>query len=490
MAIKNVAIAPIVGELQRNNLLPAIVFRTSRVQCDTDVERAAKNRKLHIDRPRQNELKAEIERIATNYETDIELIKSHPHYASLVTTAIGAHHAGQLLTWRLVLEELMSAGLLKVLVATGTVAAGVDFPARTVVVTAHSRRGADGYEDLTSAELQQMSGRAGRRGKDTVGFCMSAPSLFCDARTVAKIASRPPAPLRSAYYPAPSTVLNLLRYRNVDDLRFTVQRSLASFTDKKAAAELREESLKINENLEAEMSADVSLEKDQKDPNQKKSNSQKGKQKKARRLIRKAEELESQQNILLERALTGLNNLGYLDGASLSDKGYFAAQLCTSMVIELAEILEAGLFDNLGPDKLAILVGSICGDSYRKYLQTEKTHLDEKTIQTLEEIIAKVAAEKMPGVLEDRQVLQDCATTIAGWMDAEDWIAFRSLLTLTGVAEGDAARLISQTADHLNQLARLSESHPEIAKTALIAKMKLLRPPLSDNLVLVQNPTT
>ncbi len=481
MAIKNVAIAPIVGELQRNNLLPAIVFRTSRVQCDTDVERAAKNRKLHMERPRQNELKAEIEKIARNYETDIELIKSHPQYASLVTTGLGAHHAGQLLTWRLVLEELMSAGLLKVLIATGTVAAGVDFPARTVVVTAHSRRGADGYEDLTSAELQQMSGRAGRRGKDTVGFCLSAPSLFCDARTVAQISSRPPAPLRSAYYPAPSTVLNLLRYRNVDDLRFTVQRSLASFTDKKAARELRNESQEIQASVEAQGNPDSE------EPN---SNLQKGKLKKARRLIRKAEELEEQQNNLLERALTGLGNLGYLDGASLSEKGYYAAQLCTSMVVELAEILEAGLFSNLGPDKLAILVGSICGDSYRKYLQTEKIHLDEETIKTLEGIIAKVAAEKMPGVSEDRQVLQDCATTIAGWMDAEDWLAFRSLLTLTGVAEGDAARLISQTADHLNQLARLSETHPEIARTALIAKMKLLRPPLSDNLVLVQNPTS
>jgi ATP-dependent RNA helicase HelY len=46
--------------------------------------------------------------------------------------AVGSHHSGQLPAWKLVLETLMSEGLLDAIFATSTVAAGVDFPARTV----------------------------------------------------------------------------------------------------------------------------------------------------------------------------------------------------------------------------------------------------------------------------------------------------------------------------------------------------------------------
>ncbi|MCB0360274.1 MAG: hypothetical protein KDD44_11585, partial [Bdellovibrionales bacterium] len=152
----DVHIAQIVAELSRHNLLPAIVFRTSRNQCDVDAQRAATNRRMRLPIMQQRSLRAAVHEIIERYDMDRELITTHPQYNALVSTAIGAHHAGQLLMWRLLLEELMAAGQLKVLVATGTVAAGVDFPARTVIITAHSRRGAEGYRTLTSAEFQQM----------------------------------------------------------------------------------------------------------------------------------------------------------------------------------------------------------------------------------------------------------------------------------------------------------------------------------------------
>jgi len=470
VAIRNVSLAPIVRELEKNNLLPAIVFRTARVQCDTDVEKAAANRKLQIPSSRQTELRQAVESIAKRYDTDIDLIRSHPHYSSLVKTAIGAHHAGQLLTWRLVLEELMSAGLLRVLVATGTVAAGVDFPARTVVVTAHSRRGSEGYENLTSAELQQMSGRAGRRGKDTVGFCLVAPSMFCDGRVVSETARKPPAPLESAYFPSASTVLNLMRYRNVDDLRYTVDRSLASFSDRKQAVIVREESEHLASGID-----ECGLPADQ----------VKKRRKKVSRMERKASELESRQMDTLERALSGLGDLGYLDGSSLSEKGYWAAQLCTSMVIELGEMIQEGLFDGCGGEEMAVMIGSVSGDSYRRYLSVSSNLIAQEKVNLLKEIVTRVRSAQLPGTSDSREYVEDCASTISTWLKAEDWQEFRGLLNLAGVAEGDAARLISQTADHLNQLSRLSESHPELAKEAFYGKMKLLRPPISEALALV-----
>jgi hypothetical protein len=69
------------------------------------------------------------------------------------------------------------------------------------------------------------------------------------------------------------------------------------------------------------------------------------------------------------------------------------------------------------------------------------------------------------------------------WLDAEDWTSFSGLLRLGGVAEGDAARLIMQTAEHLGQMARLKDTHPDLAAQCLEGRKRLLKPPLSDAVV-------
>jgi len=70
-------------------------------------------------------------------------------------------------------------------------------------------------------------------------------------------------------------------------------------------------------------------------------------------------------------------------------------------------------------------------------------------------------------------------------MNTGSWSDFRTLLNLGGVAEGDAARLISQTADQLNQVSHLQDSHPKIARLAMEARDRLLRPPLTETLATV-----
>src|SRR5205807_8492853 len=94
--------------------------------------------------------------------------------------------------WKLVIEKMMSAGLLDAIFATATVAAGVDFAARSVVITAADRRGNRGWESLTASELQQMTGRAGRRGKDWGGFDIAAPSAHQHPNGIAELLSSPP----------------------------------------------------------------------------------------------------------------------------------------------------------------------------------------------------------------------------------------------------------------------------------------------------------
>ncbi|KAK4771826.1 hypothetical protein SAY86_013601 [Trapa natans] len=60
-------------------------------------------------------------------------------------------------------------GLVKVVFATETLAAGINIPARTVVIASLSERSSSGRISLTPNELLQMAGRAGRRGIDERG---------------------------------------------------------------------------------------------------------------------------------------------------------------------------------------------------------------------------------------------------------------------------------------------------------------------------------
>src|SRR5207237_4393462 len=84
-------------------------------------------------------------------------IRKHRHTDTVVRGGVAAHHAGHLPAWKLAIEKLMSAGLLDAIFATATVAAGVDFPARTVVLTNIDARTGRGWRMLSASELQQTT---------------------------------------------------------------------------------------------------------------------------------------------------------------------------------------------------------------------------------------------------------------------------------------------------------------------------------------------
>jgi ATP-dependent RNA helicase HelY len=463
----------ILRELERDNLLPAILFRTARKQCDADVEALARNEQALLNSEQQLRLQDEIQKIINKYGFEPDFIRSYPQYQALTLTGIGAHHAGQLLIWRLLLEELMSRGMLRMMIATGTVAAGVDFPARTAVVTAHSRRGSEGFSVLSSSEFQQMAGRAGRRGKDAVGVCVITPSKFSDARVLLEVSKRPPEPLRSAYFAAPSTVLNLLKYRNVDDLQYTVERSLGSFLDRNAASRLREQALGEQEQIEQDLTL--------------KGERRKKAEKRVRRTLRDADELEKKQEVSLALSLDGLRALGYVEGGSLTEKGAWAAELCTSLVLELGESIASGLFDDCAMFELVGLIGSISGDPHRPYFRLKQNPIAPERYKALDDIVTRIRESyKGPGVSSEVAVLPDAALTVITWMDSESWNEFSGLLRLSGVADGDVSRLVGQTADHLNQLTRLEKTHPVLAQSAKVARSRLLRPPFSETLLVEQ----
>lgn len=99
-----------------------------------------------------------------------EKTKISDDLASFVSDGAAFHHAGLATIHRRIVEDSFKAGRIKVIAATPTLAAGVNLPARTVVVGSY-RRFVPGYGMLPISilEYKQMSGRAGRPQYDEYG---------------------------------------------------------------------------------------------------------------------------------------------------------------------------------------------------------------------------------------------------------------------------------------------------------------------------------
>jgi ATP-dependent RNA helicase HelY len=214
----------LIGALRRYDLLPAIVFLPTRRKCDEAASEVAGDRSQKTDPERQKRR----EQIFLEYAAQNPEIARHKHQKILVNSGIASHHAGHIPAWKLLVEKMMSAGLLNAIFATSTVAAGVDFPARTVVVTNADTRGNDGWRPLYASELQQMTGRAGRRGKDNVGFCVLVPGQFQNPKKIAELLRSKPDPLESRFRATYTSLLNLLdAFGTFEQVREIAQKSFA-----------------------------------------------------------------------------------------------------------------------------------------------------------------------------------------------------------------------------------------------------------------------
>lgn len=91
---------------------------------------------------------------------DSEMIR--PHLFLALKRGIAVHHAGMNRRYRQVVEILFRKGYLTAVIATGTLALGINMPCKTVAFIGDSTY-------LTTLNYRQGAGRAGRRGFDLLG---------------------------------------------------------------------------------------------------------------------------------------------------------------------------------------------------------------------------------------------------------------------------------------------------------------------------------
>ncbi len=221
--------------LRGAHLLPAIIFWPTRRACD---EAVAGLRELRL--PRAHERAEAYHELAREYP----LLETHPFRQTLIQAGVAPHHAGHLMAWRIVVEELLRAGLLSVVFATTTLAAGLDVPARTVVLPDLAVWDTEGPRAMSALEFHQMVGRAGRRGKDRVGFVLLLPEDQQALATAQTLMASAAEPLHSAFHVTYGQILALLG-------RFELYEAQGFWAKTFAAYEQRTTILALQRQLEA-----------------------------------------------------------------------------------------------------------------------------------------------------------------------------------------------------------------------------------------------
>ena len=220
---KKTYVKQIIQNLADNDMLPAIYFTFSRKKCDEQMEKCSG---LGLNtRKEQEEIKAFIE----------EFIAENPHlygnkHIEYLIQGVASHHAGLLPAWKNLVEKLFQKGLIKVVFATETLAAGINMPARSTVISSTSKRTDSGHRMLTANEFLQMSGRAGRRGMDEVGYVTVVGTPFQTPEEVAELVLSDSNPLESKFSPSYSMVLNLLQRFNLEESKELILKSFGYYS--------------------------------------------------------------------------------------------------------------------------------------------------------------------------------------------------------------------------------------------------------------------
>ncbi len=144
----------------------ALVFAGTRKNSVSLAKRAATNAKALISRP----MKRSLTRIAEQILSTGERTRISELLAGLVNNGTAFHHAGLGGRHRKMIEDAFRDGKIKVIVATPTLAFGVNLPARMVVIHDYRRwEPGYGYYPIAVLDYKQMAGRAGRPKYDKIG---------------------------------------------------------------------------------------------------------------------------------------------------------------------------------------------------------------------------------------------------------------------------------------------------------------------------------
>jgi ATP-dependent RNA helicase HelY len=240
----------VVQRLEREGLLPAITFIFSRVGCEAAVGQLLRDGVRLIPEVEGDRIRRTVEeRVSLLADEDLGVL-GYWDFVDGLTRGFAAHHAGMLPTFREIVEELFTAGRIRAVFATETLALGINMPARTVVIEKLVKFNGETHADITPAEYTQLTGRAGRRGIDIEGHALVQWNRGMDPLAVAGLASTRTYPLRSSFRPTYNMAVNLVAQVGRETAREILETSFAQFQADRAVVGMARAVRKNEEGLE------------------------------------------------------------------------------------------------------------------------------------------------------------------------------------------------------------------------------------------------
>jgi ATP-dependent RNA helicase HelY len=430
--------------LERDDLLPVIVFIFSRAACDDAVHQLRRDG-LIFTTP---EDRREIERIAESrieeFSADDLQALEYADFLDALRRGITMHHAGMVPAFREIVEACFERNLLAVVFATETLALGVNMPARSVALERFTKYSDAGRQFLTSAEYAQMTGRAGRRGLDDEGHAVVVFASDLELHDVGRVALAPPADLHSSFRPTYNFTANLVNHFDRETALDVVRRSFAQFeSDRRPSS--------------------------------------------SRRSL--TDQMVARHHVLEE--------LGYAVGWTLTPEGQLLRAIYHECDLLIAESLAAGVFEDLEPAELAGLLSCFVYETRRstrathaaRHVSTKKKRVHHDRLgqerrasisERLGEITVLAATVRE---VEDRYHVPHFkepdghfATVVAAWARG---VSLATVLDLADAelgqtSPGDFVRNAKQVADLCEQLARL-DALSTVAAVAREARDAVLR---------------
>jgi len=409
----------IIEALSDRDMLPAIVFIFSRAACD-DAVRQCLDDGLRLTTPAErNEIRQRCE-VRTEGLPDDELrVLGYGQWIAGLEAGVAPHHAGMIPAFREAVEECFTAGLLQVVFATETLSLGINMPARTVVIERLTKMRQHGRAGLTSGEYAQLTGRAGRRGLDSVGHAVVVWSPSVSVTELATLATSPAPELTSSFRASYNLAVNLVRRYAKDQAYEILDRSFAQFvsTDHHHALSRR-----------------------------------------------------------MDRALRLLERRGHVDLEAwrLTASGALLAHIYHESDLLVAEALAGGLFDGLDPAGLAAVV-SACTYEVRAGRWHPEPRPPKDVAPRLHALVA--LGERLRSDEEEARLERTRAPELGFAEVAWRWARGERLarvLERAELAPGDFVRNAKQLVDLLHQLGSVAPD-PATASTARRAADALQR---------------
>jgi superfamily II RNA helicase len=517
----------VIQELFSKGMLPAIFFVFSRKGCDSAAQQCAHLQLLSAEESKQ---------LSKLIDEAIQLdshkhIKNHPQL-DLLRKGIASHHAGLLPQWKALIEDLFLQGYIKVVFSTETLAAGINMPARSTVISSISKISDDGHRLLRPSEFMQMSGRAGRRGMDEAGYVITIKNNYQTAGEAALLASSKPEDIESHFSSSYEMVLNLLQNHKLDEIKNLLSKSFGQALADKTLQPLKNELLRLErgvkeqqsplcpgeigdlnyyKNLQAKLD-EIRLKKKQLEkqmsegvdeleehlqmltseaqhypcngcPKQKPCSKQMVKVKRYRKQIKELEQLIKQRESIywenFEKIVELLKEKNYLDkDFNPTEIGKICASIRADNSFLITEILCSGILEKLQPSEFpAVLSALVISDSRSRNAVFEHSSKNVfNSFEQIHQVTRKVIqSQRQHRIDKSTDVIAHMAPLIEKWAQGLEW---EELMRGTTLDDGDVLKGIRRTLDMVKQVVRAPGLNPKLQALAKESAALLERAPI------------